>query len=194
MSLLQHYSLKTSIPWHFAFFTVQFSQPYMTTGKTVALIIWTFCRQSNVFAFQHTVQVCHRLPTKQELSSDFMATVTVRSDFGVQEEKSVTTFTFFPSICCAVIGPDAMTLVFLTVSLKLALSLSFTLIKRLFCSSSLSAIRMILSTYLRLLMFLLPILISACNSSSPAFLMMCLVYRLNKQGVSKQLGCILSPS
>ena len=44
-SLLQHHSLKSSIPCHSAFFTVQLSQPYMTTGKTVALTAWTFvCR------------------------------------------------------------------------------------------------------------------------------------------------------
>ena len=59
---------------------------------------------------------------------------------------------------------------------------TFTLIKRLFSSSSLSAIRMVSSAYLRLLMLLLPIFIPACNSSSPAFLMMCSAYRLNNQG------------
>ena len=36
-SLLQHHSLKASILWHSAFFTVQLSHPYMTTGKTIAL-------------------------------------------------------------------------------------------------------------------------------------------------------------
>ena len=36
-SLLQHHSSKASIPWHSAFFTVQLSYPYMTTGKTIAL-------------------------------------------------------------------------------------------------------------------------------------------------------------
>src|SRR5574337_685777 len=41
-SLLQHHSLKTSILWHSTFFTVQLSHPYMTTGKTIALIRWTF--------------------------------------------------------------------------------------------------------------------------------------------------------
>ncbi|XDA73984.1 hypothetical protein R6Z07F_004204 [Ovis aries] len=81
----------------------------------------------------------------------------------------------------------AMILVFLTFSLKLSLSLSsFTLIKRLFSSSSLSAIKVVSSAYLRLLMFLPPILILACNSSSLAFLMMCSAYRLNKQGDSRQ--------
>ena len=40
-SLLQHYSSKASILWHSAFFTVQLSYPYMTTGKTIALSRWT---------------------------------------------------------------------------------------------------------------------------------------------------------
>ena len=76
-------------------------------------------------------------------------------------------------------------------SFKPALSLSsFTLIKRLFSSSSLSAIRVVSSAYLGLLLFLLPILIPSCNSSSRACLMMCSVYRLNKQGDSRQCCCI----
>ena len=41
-SLLQHHSSKASILWRSAFFTVQLSHPYMTTGKTIALISWTF--------------------------------------------------------------------------------------------------------------------------------------------------------
>ena len=41
-SLLQHHSSKASILWHSAFFTVQLSHPYMTTGKTIALTRWTF--------------------------------------------------------------------------------------------------------------------------------------------------------
>ena len=41
-SLLQHHSSKASVLWHSAFFTVQLSHPYMTTGKTIALTIWTF--------------------------------------------------------------------------------------------------------------------------------------------------------
>jgi len=41
-SLLQHHSSKASILWHSAFFTVQLSHPYMTTGKTIALIRQTF--------------------------------------------------------------------------------------------------------------------------------------------------------
>ena len=41
-SLLQHHSSKASVLWHSAFFMVQLSHPYMTTGKTIALAIWTF--------------------------------------------------------------------------------------------------------------------------------------------------------
>ena len=48
-SLLQHRSLKASILWSLAFFIVQLSHPYMTTGKTIALTRWTFV--SNVSAF-----------------------------------------------------------------------------------------------------------------------------------------------
>ena len=81
----------------------------------------------------------------------------------------------------------AMILGFLIFSFKLTLSLSsFTLIKRLFSSSSLYAIRVLSSAYLRLLVFLPQILIPACSSSSPAFLMMRLAYRLNQQDDSRQ--------
>ena len=41
-SFLQHHSSKASIPWHSALFIVQLSHPYMTTGKKIALTIWTF--------------------------------------------------------------------------------------------------------------------------------------------------------
>ena len=67
-------------------------------------------------------------------------------------------------------------------SFKSTFSLSsFTFIKRLF-SSSLSAIRMVPSVYMRLRIFLLAILILACASSSPAFHLMYSAFKLNKQG------------
>ena len=86
-----------------------------------------------------------------------------------KKRRSVTTSTFAPSICHAVMGPDAMILCcflsfffFLIYSFKLTLSFSsFTLIRRLCSSFSLSAMRVVSSTYLRLLMFLPPILILA---------------------------------
>ena len=45
------------------------------------------CRQSNVSAFQYAVEVCHRFPSKEQVSFNFMAAVTIHSDFGVQEYK-----------------------------------------------------------------------------------------------------------
>ena len=55
-SLLQHYSSKSSILRHSAFFTVQLSHPYMTTGKTIPLTRWTFVgKQSNVSTFQYAI-------------------------------------------------------------------------------------------------------------------------------------------
>ena len=69
--------------------------------------------------------------------------------------KSATVSTVSPSICHEVIGPDAMILVFWMLSFKPTFSLSFfTFIQRLFSSSSLSAIRVVSSVYLRLLIFL----------------------------------------
>ena len=77
-------------------------------------------------------------------------------------------------------GPDAMILVFWMLSFKPTFSLSsFTFIKRLFSSSSLSAIRVVSFAYLGLSIFLPEILISACASSSPV---MFSAYKLNKQG------------
>ena len=100
---------------------------------------------------------------------------------------SVTVYNFSPSICHDIMGPHVITLVFWMLSFKSVVLLSFfTLIKRLFNSSSFSAIRVVSSAYLRLLIFLPPILIPGYNSSSPLFLMMCLVYKLNKQGDSRQ--------
>ena len=108
--------------------------------------------------------------------------------------KSDSLSTVSPSISHEVMGPDAMILVFWMLSFKPTFSLySFTFIKRLFSSSSLSAIRVVSSAYLRLLIFLLAILISACASSSPEFLMMYYAYKLNKQGDNIQPWCTPFP-
>ena len=97
--------------------------------------------------------------------------------------KSVTVSIVSPSISHEVMGPDAMIFIFWMLSFKPAFSLSsFTSIKRLFSSSLLSAIRMVSSAYLRLLIFLPEILIPACASSSLALYMMYSAYKLNKQG------------
>ena len=101
--------------------------------------------------------------------------------------KSVTVSMVSPSICHEVMGPNAMVLVFWMLSFKPTFSLSsFTFIKRFFSSSSLSAIRVVSSAYLRLLVFLLAILIPACASSSPEFHMMYSAYKLNNQSDNTQ--------
>ena len=108
--------------------------------------------------------------------------------------KSATVSTVFPSICHEVMRPDAMILVFWMLSFKVALTLFFfTFIKRLFSSSSLSAIRVVSSAYLRLLIFLSAILIPACASSSPAFNITYSAYKLNKQGNNIQPWCTPFP-
>ena len=106
--------------------------------------------------------------------------------------KSDTVSTVSPSIYHEVMGPDAMILVFWMLSFMPTFSLSsFTFIKKLF-SSSLSAIRVVSSAYLRLLIFLPAILIPAC-SSSPVFLTMYFAYKLNKQGDNIQPWCTPFP-
>ena len=106
----------------------------------------------------------------------------------ILEPKKIKSLT--PFICPEVMGPDAMTLVFWMLTFKPTFSLfSFTFIKRLLSSSSLSAIRVVWSAYLRLLIFPPAMLIPAYASSSPAFLMMYSVYQLNKQGDHIQPWC-----
>ena len=105
-----------------------------------------------------------------------MAAVTICSDFGALKNKISHCFHCFPIYLSWSDGTRCHELSFLN-----SLS-SFTFIKRLFNYSSLSAIRVVLSAYLRLLIFLLAILITAWASSSPVFLMMYFAYKLNKQG------------
>ena len=54
-SLLQHHSSKASILWHSAFFTVQLSHPFMTTGKTIALTRWTFVGKVMSLLFKYAI-------------------------------------------------------------------------------------------------------------------------------------------
>ena len=118
-----------------------------------------------------------------------MAAVTIWSDFGAQKKKSAVISTVIPSTGHELMGPDAMILVFWMLSFKPAFSL-FYFIKMFFSSSLLSAITVVSSAYLRLLIFLPAILIPACSSSSPAFPMMYSAYKLNKQGDNIQPWCI----
>ena len=119
-----------------------------------------------------------------------MASVTICSDFAAQENKVCHYFHCFP-ISHEAMGLNAMIFIFRMQSFKPAFSLSsFTLIKRLLSSSSLSVISV---AYLRLLIFRLAILIPACDSSSPVFHMMYSVYKLNKQSDNIQPWCTPLP-
>ena len=172
----------------------------MTSGKTIALTIQTSVGRvmSLLFYTMSRFAIAFLSRGNRLLISWLQLPSTVIVE--PRKRKSVTTSTFSPSICYAVMVPDAMILVFcccccclfLIFSVKPALSLSsFTLIKRLFSSYLLSAFRVVSSAYLRLLMFLLPILIPACYSCSPLFLTMCSVYRLKNQVDSRQ-PCLTS--
>ena len=112
-----------------------------------------------------------------------MAPVTICSDLGAQKNKVWHCFHCFPIYFPWSDETRCHVLIFWMLSFKPTFSHSiFTFIKRLFRSSSLSAIRVVSSAYLKLLKFLLAILIPACASSSPAFHMMYFAYKLNQQG------------
>ena len=111
-----------------------------------------------------------------------MAAVSICSDFGAQEN-SLLMFPFFPHLVAMKWWDKMPWSLLFECCFKPAFSLSsFTFSKKLFSSSSLSAIRVVSSAYLRLLIFLPAILILVYASSSPAFLMMYSAYKLNKQG------------
>ena len=155
----------------------------ITTGKTITLTVWTFVGKVIPVLFNMLSRFVIVFLQRTSVFN-FMPAVTICSDFGAQKNKiSVTVCTFPPSLCHNVMGQDAMILVFWMLSFNPAFSLfSFNLIKRLFSSSLLSIVRMVVSAYLRLLIFLSAILIPACDSSSPAFHVMYSAYKLNKQG------------
>ena len=112
-----------------------------------------------------------------------MAAVTICSDFGAQENKICHCFHLSSFDFSWNDGTRCHDLSFWMLNFKPDFSRSsFTPIKRLFSYSSLSAIRVVSSAYLRLMIFLPAILIPACASFSLAFLMMYSAYKLNKQG------------
>ena len=110
--------------WHSAFFTVQLSQPYVTTGKTIALTIQTFVRRVMSLLFNTLARfVITFLPRSNHLLISWLESPSaVISE--PKKRKSVTTCTVSCSICQEVMGSDAMILVFLIFSFKPALSLS----------------------------------------------------------------------
>ena len=93
-SLLQHHSSKASILPRSALFIVQLSHPYMTTGKTVALTIWTVINK----VMSLLCNMLSRFVLAFLSRRKFMAAVTVHSDFGAQENKICYYFHILPSV------------------------------------------------------------------------------------------------
>ena len=134
-SLLQHHSLKASILRCSAFFIVQLSHPYMTTGKTIALPRWTFVDKVMSLLFNMPSRsVITFLPRSKHLLISLLQSPSALI-LEPRKIKSATVSTVSPSIYHEVTGPDDMILVFWMLSFKPTFSLSsFTFIKRLFSS------------------------------------------------------------
>ena len=128
-SHLQYHSSKASIFQHSAFFIVQLSHPYTTTGKTIALNRQTFVGKvmSLLFNTLSRLVIAFLPRSKHFLISRLQSPSAV-----ILEPKKIKSVTVSLSICHEMMGPDAMILVFWMLSFKPAFSLSsFTLIERL---------------------------------------------------------------
>ena len=125
-SLLQHYSSKASILQHSAFFTVQLSHPYMTTGKKIALTWWIFVGK----VMSLLINILSKLVITFLVRSKHLLISWLQSPSAVILEPSkIKSVTVSPSLCHEVMGPDAMILVFWMLSFKPTFSLcSFTFI------------------------------------------------------------------
>ena len=94
-SLYQHHSSKAPILWFSAFLIVQLSHPYMTTGKTIALTRQTFVGRVMSLLFNMLSRlVITFLPRSKRLN--FMAVITIFSDFGTPQNKVCHCFLCFP--------------------------------------------------------------------------------------------------
>ena len=107
-SLLKNHSSKASILQCSAFFKVQISHPYMTTGKTIALTRWTFVDKVMSLLFNMLSRlVITFLPRSKRLLISWLPSPSAVI-FELQKIKSVTVFTISPSICHEVTWPDAV--------------------------------------------------------------------------------------
>ena len=86
-SLLQHHSSKASILRRSAFFTVQLSHPYMTTVKTITLTRHTFVGEVMSLLFNMLSRLVITFLPRSKWSFNFMAAVTICSDFGAPKNK-----------------------------------------------------------------------------------------------------------
>ena len=108
-SLLQHHSSKASILRRSAFFIVQLSHPYMTTGQTIALTRWIFVGKVMYLLFNMLTRlVITFLPRNKHLSFSWLQSPSAV----ILEPPKIKSATVSPSISHEVMGPDAMILVF----------------------------------------------------------------------------------
>ena len=106
---LQHHSSKATIPRFSAFFIVQLSHPYMTTGKTIALTRWTFVGRVMSLLFNMLSRlVITFLPRNKCLLISWLQSPSAV----ILEPRKIKSNSVSPSICHQVMGPDAMMLVF----------------------------------------------------------------------------------
>ena len=132
-NLLQHHSSKASILWCSTFFIVQLSHLYMTTRKTIPLTRWTFVGRVMCLLFNILSKLV--ISSKEQVSFNFMAAVTICGGFGVPQNKISHCFHCFPIYLPWSDRQDAMILVFWMLNFNPTFSLSsFTFIKRLFSS------------------------------------------------------------
>ena len=111
-SLLQHHNSKAPMLWPSAFFMVQLSHPYMTTGKTITLTRRTFVGKiMSLLSNMLSRFVIAFLPRSKRLLISWLQSPSAVV-LEPQNIKSVTNSIVSPSICHEVIGPDAMILVF----------------------------------------------------------------------------------
>ena len=111
-SLLQHHTSKASFLRRSAFFTVQLSHPYMTTGKTIALTRWTFVGKAMSLLFSMLSRlVITFLPRSKRLLISWLQSPSAVI-LELNKIKSTTVYTVSPSICHEVMGMDVMILVF----------------------------------------------------------------------------------
>ena len=108
--------LETINSFHSAFFMVQLSHLYMTTGKSIALTIWTFVGKVMSLLF-NALCVSAFLPRSRRLLILWLQSQTVQI-LELTKIKPVTVSTFPPSICHEVMGPDAMIFGFWILSFK----------------------------------------------------------------------------
>ena len=108
-SLLQHHSSKASILRHSAFYTVQLSHPYMTTGKTIALTRWTFVAKVMFLLFNMLSRlVITFLPRSKCLLISWLQSPSAV----ILKPQKIKYNTVSPSISHKVMGPDAMIFIF----------------------------------------------------------------------------------